>query len=361
MEYLEGHAYSAKREPLLKRLPAASPLVTFQGDSRTREFKGELITALNNLVRRIGATQHQLVLAITALLLHWFSLEDDFILGAPSSGRSTSEEQEALGQFLDRLPIRITPADLRITNNKDTTTSVVARVRDSSRRALSNAIPFSNIIQDLGFPRGSLQHPLFECMVTFHPRSAGLENFLQLPECNVSVSTPFPRGAKFPLMMEWFELGPDQWNLHIEHDTLDVPANTIDAMEEALAIILRGIADECSILELNKRLADLEPTSLDALSSSSCSSRNSTETSSAHSESVGEIVSSIQSEMEASLGASRGTLSPHTSFFSAGADSQAVVSLRHRLQKLGLDIPLRSIFLAQSPAKLAEHLLLIPS
>ncbi|KAK7229880.1 hypothetical protein V2G26_002050 [Clonostachys chloroleuca] len=361
MEYLEGHAYSAKREPLLKRLPAASPLVTFQGESRTREFKGELITAFNNLVRRIGATQHQLVLAITALLLHWFSLEDDFILGAPSAGRSTSEEQEALGQFLDRLPIRITPADLRITNNRDTTTSVVARVRDSSQRALSNAIPFSNIIQDLGFPRGSLQHPLFECMVTFHPRSAGLENFLQLPECNVSVSTPFPRGAKFPLMMEWFELGPDQWNLHIEHDTLDVPANTIDAMEEALAVILRGIADECSILELNKRLADLEPTSLDTLSSSSCSSRNSTETSSAHSESVGEIVSSIQLEMEASLGASPGTLSPHMSFFSAGADSQAVVSLRHRLQKLGFDIPLRSIFLAQSPVKLAEHLLLIPS
>lgn len=358
-KYLEGHSYSDNRLPLLHRSSDTLPLATFQGTSRTLDFQGELVVTLNSLVRRLGITHHQMALAAAALLLQWFSAEDDFILGAPNSGRTTLDEQEALGQFLDRLPVRVTKKDFGMETDTDTTTSVLTRVRDSSLRALSNAIPFNTIVQALGFPSGGLQHPLFECMVTFHPRSAGLDNYLQLPGCKVTVSTPFPQGAKFPLMLEWFEVTPDQWSLHIEHDTCYLPPTTIDMMIRALDTILRSIADECPMNELHERLAALDSTALDVESSASSSSRVSSNRSVGHSQSVEEIALSIQEEMQASLGTGSGTLSPNTSFFSAGADSEAVVTLRHRMQKLGLDIPVRSIFLAQSPTKLAEHVLLI--
>nr|A0A1U9YHZ2.1 RecName: Full=Nonribosomal peptide synthetase verP; Short=NRPS verP; AltName: Full=Verticillin biosynthesis cluster protein P [Clonostachys rogersoniana]AQZ42163.1 putative nonribosomal peptide synthase [Gliocladium sp.] len=118
---------------------------------------------LKGLIRRLGLTHHQLALAVGALFLQWFSAEDDLVLGAPNSGRPTSQEQESLGQFLDRLPIRITPNDLGNDDTMTKLTEILNRVRHSSLKALSNAISFSNIIQDLGYPSGGLEHPLFEC------------------------------------------------------------------------------------------------------------------------------------------------------------------------------------------------------
>jgi hypothetical protein len=71
-----------------------------------------------------------------------------------------------------------------------------------------------------------------------------------------------------------------------------------------------------------------------------------------------EIVTMIQGEMAACLDKGGYMMSPNASFFSAGAGSTAVVALRHRMRKIGLDIPLRAIFAAKSPLKLAEYVLL---
>ncbi|RFU78082.1 amp-dependent synthetase ligase [Trichoderma arundinaceum] len=89
----------------LSILPCA--MAAFHGQSRTREYHGNTVIALNSLIKRLGITHHQVALAIAALLLQWFLDEDDILLGAPNANRSSSLEKDALGQFLDRLPIRV--------------------------------------------------------------------------------------------------------------------------------------------------------------------------------------------------------------------------------------------------------------
>ncbi|KOS22912.1 Nonribosomal peptide synthetase 10 [Escovopsis weberi] len=365
-EYLIGHGYKDQKESLLlQRAFSPSPLATFQGASRTREFSGRLITRLNLLMKKLGMTHHQVGLTAAALLLHWLSGEDDVVLGAPSANRTTPSEREALGQFLDRLPIRVKMpcigADSTAGAVTPTLNEILSQVRDSSRLALANVIPFSNILEALEYPGGALHHPLFDCMVTFHPRSARLERWLQLSDCTVTGTPMFAQGAKFPLMMEWFELDSDRWSLHIEHDTNHLLPSTVDIIEDALETILDAMGEECALAELESRLADLEVPDLDSrddslLSMSSRSPSPRSSRTSAHSLSVEKVASTIQREMAACLDfTSSDKMSSCSSFFSAGADSAAVVSLRHRLQKMGLDVSVRAIFVAQSPLKLAEY------
>ncbi|KAL2759315.1 hypothetical protein ACRALDRAFT_1025853 [Sodiomyces alcalophilus JCM 7366] len=339
MAYLYGHSYHDRKPSLVRSvLTTLPPAATFQGASRTLEFSGRLITTLNALIRQLGITHHQLALGAAALLLQWLSGEDDVVLGAPNANRSSTADREALGQFLDRLPIRVT-----LTRDVDIPT-VLTEVRDSALKALANAIPFSSILAALGFPSGAVHHPLFQCMVTFHPRSAALGNWLQLPDCTVTDSSLFSHGAKFPLMLEWFEMDSDRWSLHIEHETNHVLPATVDKIELALGIILGAMADKCSTADLRARLAIL-----DSMDRQFHDDRS-------YSGSMDGVVEAIQREMSACLELSNGSmLSPTTSFFSAGADSRAAVALRHRMRKLGFDISLRAIFLAHSPEKLADY------
>jgi len=358
-DYLNGHSYEHQKKSLLQRSDISPPLATFEGASRTREFTGDLVTTLNALIRRLGVTHHQLGLAATALTLQWLSAENDIVLGAPNANRLTLSEQEALGQFLDRLPVRVR-LNQDASEVKIMTSTVLTEVRDSAHLAIANAIPFSSILEVLKFPNGALRHPIFECMVTFHPRGAGLENWLQLPNCEISSSSEFAGGSKFPLMLEWFELDSDRWSLHIEHDTNYFLPVTIAELEDALEIVLSAIGDECSICDLKARLGDPPLADLSDESPSPILSYHPCLESSKNVEhllSVEEMTNMIQSQMATCL-TNGEILSPDVSFFSTGADSTAVVALRYRLRKVCLDIPLREIFVAQTPLKLAEHVVL---
>ncbi|TWU74046.1 nrps [Metarhizium rileyi] len=359
--YLSGHSYDDNRSSLLRRTFLLSPLATFQGASRSLEFSGRLVTSLNKLIRRLGVTHHQMALAVGAILLQWLSKEDDIVLGAPNANRSSPRDEEALGQFLDRLPIRVRLPKPSVRQSETAISTVLLEVRSSALRALAHAISFSDILAIHGFPNGHLHHPLFECMVTFHVRSSGLENWLQLPGCKVSASSRFANGSKFPLMLEWFELGPDRWSVHLEHDTSYIPSGSMEGVEKALGIILRAMSDDHRMSELQNQLGDLKVST----SASSEESAPSTpdydsprSSDSCYSASVEEMATTIRTEMTACLGSASKSLSNSGSFFSAGADSMAVMSLRHRMRKLGIDLPVRSIFVGRTPLKLAELVLL---
>ncbi|KAK4068257.1 uncharacterized protein Triagg1_7500 [Trichoderma aggressivum f. europaeum] len=239
-----------------KVLLLPSVTAAFHGTSRIREFRGNLITRLNALIERLGITHHHMALTVAALLSQWLTNEDDVVLGAPNGNRCSSTEREALGQFLDRLPIRIKLDCPRSNSGGPSLTQILRDVRDSALKALTNTIPFSKILETLNIASGGLQHPIFDCMVTFHLQSNSLDKWLQLPGCDVTVSPRFAEGAKFPLMLEWFELDADCWSLHIEHDTNRLPHAIVDTMEHVLDTILEAIADECLLLDLHTRLAD---------------------------------------------------------------------------------------------------------
>ncbi|KKP00669.1 AMP-binding enzyme [Trichoderma harzianum] len=224
--------------------------------SKSPQFKIPLLPSVTATFQRLGITHHHMALTVAALLLQWLMNEDDIVLGAPNANRCASIEREALGQFLDRLPIRIELGRPRSTSDGPSLTKILTNTRDSAIKALANAIPFSKILEALNISSGGLQHPIFDCMVTFHLRHNTLDKWLQLPDCDVTASPRFAEGAKFPLMLEWFEKDADCWSLHIEHDTNRLPHTIIDLIEHVLETILEAIADECLLLDLHTRLAD---------------------------------------------------------------------------------------------------------
>ncbi|KAH7361348.1 non-ribosomal peptide synthetase [Pyrenochaeta sp. MPI-SDFR-AT-0127] len=250
-EYLRGHSFNDYRKPLLRNSHSTSASGYLNGTSRTRQYSGDLITSLTARARETGTTQHQLALAATALMLQWLSGENDLVIGAPDSGRRSKIEREALGQFLDRLPIRVI---LPQPTAEITTNLILADLRDSAHMALANAIPFSQILETMDFPGDISDYPLFECMVTFHTRAAFLKNWLQLPNCIVSETSLYAPGSKFPLMLEWFESDTDQWMVHIEFDTDRVLPATIDAIEHALDLILDAVANNSLLSRLQDQL-----------------------------------------------------------------------------------------------------------
>lgn len=354
--YLEGYDAGRSRSSYFQLPLLPSTMATFHGSSRTREFLGHTISGLNSLIKRLGITHHQMALAMAALLLQWLEDEDDIILGAPNAGRITSVEQDALGQFLDRLPIRIQLPSSSTAKAELKLTQILVNVRDSALKALANAIPFNKILESLNIPGGSLTHPVFDCMVTFHPSSASLDKWLQLPLCQVATSPLFSKGSKFPLMLEWFEMDSDRWTLHIEHDTRRLPSHVINKIEVALQTILEAMVDECSLFELHDRLNTSAEAVRGSVDSQLKAGMGTDMQSLLRSLSVSEVINIVRSEMASCLGVDDAKISPETSFFSSGADSKVAVTLRRRLRAIGLEVSLRAIFMAKSPMKLISHI-----
>ncbi|KAL6895115.1 hypothetical protein GGI43DRAFT_429213 [Trichoderma evansii] len=354
--YLEGYDTRRSRSSFFQLPLLPSTMATFQGSSRTREFHGHTIIALNSLIKRLGITHHQMALAVAALLLQWLADEDDIILGAPNANRPTPVEQDALGQFLDRLPIRINLESSSTAKAELKLTQVLADVRDSALQALANAIPFNKILESLSIPSGSLTHPIFDCMVTFHPSNASLDKWLQLPLCQVAASPLFAKGSKFPLMLEWFELDSDRWSLHIEHDTRRLPSHVSNKIEVGLQTILEAMVDECSLSELHSRLNTAIQANQSSVDSQLKAWMSTAMQGRLPSLSVTEVVNIVRSEMASCLGVDDTKILPETSFFSSGADSKAAVTLRHRLRIIGLEVSLRAIFMARSPIELVSHI-----
>ncbi|KAL7811113.1 acetyl-CoA synthetase-like protein [Trichoderma gracile] len=347
--YLAGHdARSSETSRFnIPLLPSAT--AAFQGASRTLEFNGDVIIKINSLIKRLGITHHHMALTVAALLSQSVLGEDDIILGTPNANRLSSHERESLGQFLDRLPVRIR---LNSSHSSQETkiNQILTNVRDSAVQALAHAMPFSRIMEALDISGGHLQHPIFNCMVTFHPLQTSLATWLKLPDCDVTVSPRFAEGSKFPLMLEWFELGLDRWSLHIEHDTNRLPSTLIDTVEDVLQVILEAIADESSLVELHAGVATV--TGLDSMNGYLATSN----TNQHGLITVSEVTDIIRREMVLCLDWPEVQILPDTCFFSAGADSDDAVKLRHRLRALGLEVSLRAIFTARSPAELVKHI-----
>ena len=329
--------------PLLPSTTAA-----FQGTSRTREFRGLVIVRLNALIKRLGITHHHMALTIAALLLRSVLGENDIILGTPNANRPSLQERESLGQFLDRLPVRI-KLDSSRSSPEGNFNQILTNVRDSAVQALANAIPFSRILEALNISGGHLQHPVFDCMVTFHPLQTSLSTWLKLPSCEVAVSPRFAEGSKFPLMLEWFELDSDRWSLHIEHDTNRLPSTLVSTLDDVLQVILEAIADESSLGELHTRLAARNGGPTDAFLETTNDNQHGLTT-------FSKVVGIVQREMVLCFDKPQVQILPDTCFFSAGADSNAAVKLRHRLRALGLEVPLRTIFTSRSAAELVKHI-----
>ncbi|MFE6663319.1 condensation domain-containing protein [Streptomyces sp. NPDC057697] len=110
------------------------------GAQRRETIDGGLAHAVRRLALRHGATLHMVGLAAFAVALADRTGTDDLAVGAAFSGRTTPEAQNAIGCFVNVLPIRVR------TSGPEPFTDVLARVRDATLFvARHQDVPFEQV------------------------------------------------------------------------------------------------------------------------------------------------------------------------------------------------------------------------
>ena len=288
-----------------------------RGHSWVTKIPSSLATSMHTYVGKHRVTMHQLSLAAVSLTLQYNKEHLDIVLGAPYLNRSSAEDHDVIGLFLEPLPIRIIyPTTTTVkggpalalrtsTNTILFSDDFLAAVRGSSQAALANAIPWTELTRHLNqaspvskdsvqaaiidststsatpiatstpfdespAPLPSLPLPssspltnhvspnpdvthIFDVMLTFHEQS--VNPHLAIP--GLSPLYTWANGAKFKLLIEFLALDSETVVLRMEYD--DACLTTADTHKigdlvlEALKLLTDGAAFEAVREALKKK------------------------------------------------------------------------------------------------------------
>ncbi|CAI5745109.1 unnamed protein product [Peronospora destructor] len=183
--------------------PAALKATTTRGDVVVFRTSSALQKAFSELCHALGASMFMGLLAVFYLLVERLSGQQDFIIGAPSSGRESTQLQDIIGYFVNTLPLRI---GATCTGSEDFK-GFLASVRKVVLGAYNHSeIPFHQVLEHLRASSRSgsetdrvdvrrWQHPLFQIMFSW-------EKCDNDPSTNKYVEMTLPhQSAKFDLML----------------------------------------------------------------------------------------------------------------------------------------------------------------
>ena len=173
-QYFESPALQQQRAYWLEQLSGELPILdlpadkprqprqSFAGSSATVLLEPELLAALEQLAARNNSTLYMLMLAVFYTLLYRYSGQRDCIVGTPIAGRNQPQLQNAIGYFVNTLPLRA-----RI-DEQQPFTSLLQQVRDTCLSAYENQdVPFELIVKDLKPERDLSRTPVFQALFGF--------------------------------------------------------------------------------------------------------------------------------------------------------------------------------------------------
>lgn len=215
--------------------------------------------------RRCGVTFQQLLVAAVAVTVGAEEDELDVTLGTPFINRRSEADMEAVGLFLEPLPVRVAHHD-----EGSSLGSYVAGVQASARRALAHAVPWDQLLEHLGADaaggRQLPNNPLFDCVASFHdPRGGGGGPWGGTAWGEgVEPLLVWSDGAKFKLMVECVACDDDALLLRLEYDGAcfggeGESERRIAAVRRMILSAMDAIAsrEECAVGELRRELRAL--------------------------------------------------------------------------------------------------------
>jgi amino acid adenylation domain-containing protein len=203
------------------------------GCSAPFELSRACTASLKDLGRREGATLFMVLLASFNTFLHRLTGQDDFVIGAPSSGRDRTETEGLVGLFVNTLALRTDAG------GNPTFLELLARVRETVLDAFAHQdMPFEELVKALAPERAAGQNPLFQTVLALqngYPPEWPVGN---LRATLIEVETPT---AKFDwtFLLEETESGLKG---RLEYKTDLFEAESIACFLQQFRFLLEGIA-----------------------------------------------------------------------------------------------------------------------
>ncbi|WP_256756844.1 non-ribosomal peptide synthetase [Cohnella sp. WQ 127256] len=184
---------------------------SFEGDKLTFRLTEEETHALRKLAADLRITIYMAMLAVFNVFLSRYSGQDDIVVGTPVSGRSHADLHNAVGMFVNTLPIRNYPSAHK------TFKSFAEELRENTLGAFSNQdYPFEELVGKLQLTRSLSRNPLFDAMFV-------MQN-MTIPELTLD-QLPLKRcesphvSAKFDFTLEVVETEETEIECHFEYCT----------------------------------------------------------------------------------------------------------------------------------------------
>jgi amino acid adenylation domain-containing protein len=246
--------------PPLLDLPTDRPrpaVQSFRGASVRRQLPEDLSKALAHLARREGATLYMTLLTVFAGLLHRYSRQSDFCLGAGLANRRWPEIENVIGMVINTVALRL------VLEGNPNFGQLLERVRRVTLEAQDNQdIPFDRVVETLR-PERSLSHlPIYQAVFAFH--DSPMPEF-ELAGATMRIAEALNNGsAKFDLSVVGIPrserqsaaaraAGAEQITLVWEYSTDLFDEATICRMAGHYERLLRAVADDpsCPLAEID--------------------------------------------------------------------------------------------------------------
>lgn len=237
---LEG-APQSPRLPFSRPRPATP---SFQGATRSIAIPKDAADALAALARESGASLFMTLMAAFAVLLHRYSLETDFCLGMPITGRTRVETERLIGLFVNILILRCRP------ERELSFREFLAQVRETALEAYAHSdVPFQRVVNELNPGRADGNSPLVQIVFSLDPVT---------PEAEAqSASIDTQQGtAKFDLALQLTE-GCDGICGILEYNTDLFEEASIEMFSKSFLSLLDHIVQDpaCPLGRLNLGMA----------------------------------------------------------------------------------------------------------
>ena len=227
------------------------PLQTHRGDRHPFVLSAVLREDLRRLGRAEGATLFMVLFAGFQVLLHWFSQQDDLVVGANVANRNHLETEGMIGFFANLLALR---TDLRGDPGFRT---LLARVREVALGAYAHQeVPFERVVEELQPKRDLSYMPLVQVVFSF-------QNVPMVPPPSPDLRmTPLRSNsgtAKFDLVLDMAETADGlagTWEYNLELFDASTVGRMMEGYRELLGIA--AAAPDLRISALEEALASRE-------------------------------------------------------------------------------------------------------
>ncbi len=203
---------------------------TYEGNSQTVYFPGELSFRIGELSKQANVTLFTVLMAGVNVLLKKYANQDDIVVGTALAGRTHWQLQQQIGFYVNTLPVRT-----RVPG-KESFSSLLKRQHELLLKVFEHQdIPFEKLVTALDVKRDLSRSPLFDIMVV-------LQNFEQQDSLTATAITPqlsLTRAAhpvstaKYDLTFT-FEIQNSKLRLELEYNTSLYTPATIQRMTHHL-------------------------------------------------------------------------------------------------------------------------------